>query len=61
MTHEEAKKMGATHSLELGRYTDGSGYLFSYYKIFKYKLFVLDCDVWIESEYTASRLNLKPL
>lgn len=61
MTHDEAKALGATHSLELGRYTDGSGYLFAYYRVFRSKLFYLEFGCWVESEHTESSLKLKPL
>lgn len=55
------KPQGATHYMELGRYTDGSGYLIAYYQLKNSKLFVFDCGVWVDSEYSISNANIKPL
>ena len=67
MTEQEIKDRapdGATHYLELGRYTDGSGYLIAYYMLFNSVLFLYECNQWMESEYKKHQmiqLNIKPL
>ena len=64
MTIEEIRKGkpdGATMYMELGRYTDGSGYLIAYYRILRHKLFVFDCNDWVESEYRVGNPIIKPL
>lgn len=61
MNKEYAEKIGATHWMELGRYTDGSGYLVAYYKSFNSTLFVFDCNEWVLSDYTINMPNIKPI
>lgn len=64
MTNQEIRDKapsGAMFYVELGRYTDGSGYLLSYYTIINSILLVFDCGEWVKSEYRKSQLNLKPL
>ena len=61
MTKEEAKKIGASHYMELGRWVDSNECLLAYYKMINKILFVFDCNKWIESEYTINHPQLKPL
>lgn len=61
MNKEYAEKIGATHWMELGRYTDGSGYLVAYYKLLNSTLFVFDCNEWVLSENNISMLSIKPI
>lgn len=52
---------GATHWLELGRYTDGSGYLIAYYVVIRNKLYFFEFGRWVLSEHTIKSINIKPL
>ena len=64
MTEQEIKDgapSGAQYWVELGRFTDGSGYLVGYYRLFNSIMFVFDCGEWVKSEYGINQLKLKPL